>query len=194
MTDSARIPEELAARIRLVVVDVDGVLTDGGIYVMTDARGRPGDLRRFHVLDGMAAHLLRRAGLHLAAVSGKQSTAVRARMEELGIDESHQVHPFRKVAAVERILEARGLTWAEVACLADDLADVAVMEKAALPAAVANAVPEIRARAAWRGSVPGGQGALREFVEALLRARGVWEEVVEEYVRGCREGEAREER
>ena len=179
----------LASRIRLVVLDADGVLTDGGIYVADGVGGDPFQFRRFHVRDGLAIFLLRRGGIEPVIVSGRDSPALRERARELEIEEVHQVDPRGKVPVVEGILEARGHAWDEAACLADDLADAAVLERVALPAAVADAVPEIRARAAWTGEVPGGRGAVREFVEALLRARGQWDEIVESFVARARGGE-----
>lgn len=173
---------ELARAIRLVVLDADGVLTDGGIGVAAARDGAVLDIRRFHVLDGLGIHLMRAAGLEVAIVSGKVSAAVRARARELRIDEVHQGLPRGKIPAVQGILSRRGWSWSAVAHLADDLADVGLLDRVALPAAVANAVPEVRARAAWRGSVPGGSGAVREFAEALLRARGDWERVLAAYV------------
>lgn len=186
------IPTDVARAIRLVVLDADGVLTDGGIYVDAGGEGGTRELRRFHALDGLGIRMLERAGLTIAIVSGKQSRAVARRATELDIAEVHQGIPFGKVAAVAGILSRNGWPWSAVAHLGDDLADVAVMERAGLPAAVSNAVPEVKACASWCGTVPGGSGAVREFVEALLRARGEWEELVEAYVeqsRGTTAGE-----
>lgn len=179
----------VASRVRLLVLDADGVLTDGGIYVVDGADGDPYQFRRFHVRDGLAIHLLRRGGIEPVIVSGRDSPALRERARELEIEEVHQVTPWEKVPVVQGLLEARGHGWDEAACLADDLADAAVLERVALPAAVADAVPEIRARAAWTGEKPGGSGAVREFVEALLQARGQWEELVEDFVDFARGGE-----
>ncbi len=182
------IDPSLASRVRLLVLDADGVLTDGGIYVADGVDGDPFQLRRFHVRDGLAVHLLRQAGIEPVIVSGRDSPALRERARELEIDEVHQVTPWEKVPVVDDLLEARGHTWENAACLADDLADAAVLERVALPAAVADAVPEIRARADWTGEVPGGHGAVREFVEALLRARGQWDDVVQDFVEWARSG------
>ena len=180
----------VAEQIGLVVLDADGVLTDGGIYVVDGLGGRPYQLRRFHVRDGMGVFLLRQAGVEPVVVSGRDSPAVRERARELQIREVHQVAPWEKVPVVERILGNRGLGWENAACLADDLADVAVLEEAALPACVADAVPEVRERSAWIGERDGGTGAVREFVEALLRARGDWDQVVERYLGRARGGSA----
>jgi 3-deoxy-D-manno-octulosonate 8-phosphate phosphatase (KDO 8-P phosphatase) len=175
------IPQEHARAIRLVVLDADGVLTDGGLYV--EASGPDlRDLSRFHAHDGLGVHMLREAGLTVAIVSGRPSEALRRRAAELEIDEMHQVSPFGKIAAVEGILSRNGWSWSAVAHLGDDLADLALMERVGLPVAVANAVSEVRGQAAWCGTVAGGSGAVREFAEALLRARGQWDELVEAYV------------
>lgn len=178
------IPRELAAEIKVVLLDADGVMTDGGLYVSADERGST-EGRRFHVHDGMAVHMLRRAGLQVAVVSGKISLPVRERAESLGIAEVHQVSAFGKLAAVEGILERAGATWAQAAFLGDDLADLPVLREVGLGAAVANAVPEVREAASWVGGVRGGAGAVREFAEALLRARGDWASLVEAYVAEC---------
>jgi 3-deoxy-D-manno-octulosonate 8-phosphate phosphatase (KDO 8-P phosphatase) len=186
------IPAEVARAIRLVVLDADGVLTDGGIYLGADADGGMRELRRFHALDGLGIRMLEQAGLAVAIISGKSSEAVARRATELDIVEVHQGAPFGKVAAVAGILSRNGWSWSAVAHLGDDLADVALLERVGLPAAVSNAVPEVKARASWCGSVPGGNGAVREFVEALLRARGEWDELVQAYVersRGTATGE-----
>lgn len=187
---SGRIDGNVARSARLVVLDADGVLTDGGIYVADGVEGRDFQLRRFHVRDGLAIHMLREAGVETAVVSGRDSPAVRARARELRIAEVHQVQPGRKVAVVAELLAERDLGWEATACLADDLADAALLERVALPAAVADAAPEVRERAAWIGERPGGHAAVREFVEALLRARGQWDDLVEAYVDAGRRGES----
>ncbi len=178
------IDPSLAARVRVVLLDVDGVMTDGGIY-MGEAEGSVTEGRRFHVHDGLALHMLRRAGLPAAIVSGKVSGPARRRAEDLGIAEIHQVSPFGKLGAVQGILDRLGASWEQAAFLADDLADLPVLREVGLPAAVANAVPEVRGAAAWVGSTPGGHGAVREFVEALLSARGEWASLVQDYVAEC---------
>jgi 3-deoxy-D-manno-octulosonate 8-phosphate phosphatase (KDO 8-P phosphatase) len=179
-----RIDPAVAARIRAVLLDVDGVMTDGGLYV-GEAGGHITEGRRFHVHDGLAVYMLRRAGLPAAVVSGKLSGPARKRAEDLGITEIHQVSPFGKLSAVQGILERLGASWDQAAFLADDLADLPVLREVGLPAAVANAVPEVREAAAWVGRTPGGLGAVREFVEALLTARGEWSSLVEDYVSEC---------
>lgn len=179
---SPSVDPEVAREIRLVSLDVDGVLTDGGLWVERSVLGDLAEIRRFHVLDGLGIRLLQQAGIEIALVSGKPSGAVEARAEELEIREVHLGYPFGKVAAIQGILWRREWEWSQVAHLADDLADLAVLERVGLPAAVANAVPEVREAAAWRGAVRGGEGAVREFARALLEARGDWETQVERFV------------
>jgi 3-deoxy-D-manno-octulosonate 8-phosphate phosphatase (KDO 8-P phosphatase) len=173
----------VARRIQIVLLDADGVLTDGGLYFGGEDGSR--EARRFHVHDGIAVHMLRRAGISVAIVSGKISAPVRHRAKVLGIEEVHQVDPYGKLAAVEGILERAGTDWDGAAFLGDDLADLPVLRRVGLPAAVANAVPEVKEEAAWCGTIPGGQGAVREFVEAVLRSRGDWSNLVEDYVEQC---------
>ncbi len=178
------IAPETARDIRVLLLDVDGVMTDGGLHLSSDGHGET-EGRRFHVHDGFAIHMLARARIKVAVVSGKVSRSVRLRAEALGIEEIHQVSPFGKLAAVDGILERAGATWSQAAFLGDDLADLPVLREVGLPAAVANAVPEVREAATWVGDVCGGAGAVREFTEALLRARGEWSPLVEEYVAEC---------
>jgi 3-deoxy-D-manno-octulosonate 8-phosphate phosphatase (KDO 8-P phosphatase) len=175
-----------ARRVQLIVFDADGVLTDGGLYVGNEAREHA--FQRFDVRDGVAVAMLRRAGIRLAIVSSRESEAVRRRAVELGIEDVYQVSPFAKVATVEIMLTRDGLDWSQVAFLADDLPDVALLERVGVPAAVGDAVPEVRCRAMWCGSARGGHGAVREFTEALLRARGEWDGLVNDYLKESREG------
>jgi 3-deoxy-D-manno-octulosonate 8-phosphate phosphatase (KDO 8-P phosphatase) len=173
----------------MVVFDVDGVLTDGGIYLGATAAGERVEMKRFEITDGLGVHLLRDAGIIVAIVTGRESDAVRLRAAELGIDECHQDAGAAKLPILEALLERHGLGWDEVAFLGDDLADLPVLERVGLPAAVANAVPEVRARARWVGRKRGGEGAAREFAEALLHARGEWAERVNRYVHARERGE-----
>jgi 3-deoxy-D-manno-octulosonate 8-phosphate phosphatase (KDO 8-P phosphatase) len=164
-----RITARAAARIRLLVLDVDGVLTDGGLYY-----GPSGEhTKRFHVQDGLAMVEARRAGLELAIVSGRKSSAVARRLAELGVAEVHQ--GVRDKCAVLAGLMARlGLVPAQVAVMGDDLNDLASMRQAGLVLAPRNAVREVRAVAHWVSRRSGGDGAVREALELLLGARRAW--------------------
>lgn len=185
MTDSvegsSRMPAGVAREIRLVLLDVDGVLTDGGVYVGALSDGSPVELKRFDIQDGLGVKMLQWAGLEVAVVSGRVSDATRIRTRELGITECHQDPDAEKLPLVEGLVRERALEWSQVAHLADDLADLPVLRKVGLPAAVANATPEVKAASRWISHRRGGNGAVREFCRALLEARGEWSELVEEY-------------
>jgi 3-deoxy-D-manno-octulosonate 8-phosphate phosphatase (KDO 8-P phosphatase) len=174
--------KEVARRIRLVILDVDGVLTDGGVYVGELPGGEVLEMKRFDIQDGLGVKLLQWAGVEVAVVSGRISRATEIRARELGIEECHQDGGAQKIRAIEGLMEQRGLGWSQVAMLGDDLPDLAVLRRAGLPAVVANATEEVRGVAVWQGNRNGGSGAVREFCEALLKARGDWENQVEAYV------------
>ena len=181
---SGAIDPSAGQRVRLVSLDVDGVLTDGSLWVATMPLYPASEMRRFHVLDGMAIRLLQQVGIVVAFVSGKRSNAVRVRAKELGVSDVSLGAREGKLHALKGMLEPRGWEFENVAHLGDDLADLPVMERVGLPAAVVNAVPEVLASAEWVGTVPGGSGAVREFAEALLVARGEWDDLLA----GFREG------
>ncbi len=158
-----------ASRIRLLVLDVDGVLTDGGLVY--GASGE--ETKRFHVHDGLALVAARRAGLQVAVLSSRASAAVTRRMSELGVAEIHQ-GVADKAQALEALRERLGLRAAEVAVMGDDLPDLPAMSHAGLALAPANAVAEVKRAAHWVARRRGGDGAVREAVEMLLKARRAW--------------------
>lgn len=176
-----RIPQELARRVRIVILDVDGVLTDAGVYMGTDADGRVVELKRFDIQDGLGVRLLRDAGIEVAFVSGRVSAATEARARDLGVKEVHQDPGAHKIPLVRGILDRHGLAWEEVAMLGDDLPDLPVLRRVGLPVAVGNAVPEVRREVVWTTRRNGGSGAVREFARVLLEARGEWTRLVEAY-------------
>jgi len=184
MSDTTGISPDRAERIGLVILDVDGVLSDGGIYLWEDPDGGRREAKRFDAQDGLGIKFLMWAGLEVVIVSGRHSAATAMRAEELGVTECHQDPEARKLPLVTELLERRGFEWEEVAMVADDLADLPVFRKVGLPVAVANAVPEILGLARWTTSRPGGRGAVREFAQHILEARGRWEDLVAEYVDG----------
>src|SRR5262249_37436115 len=161
-----RVTARAAARIRLLVLDVDGVLTDG-ILVYGPAGE---ETKRFHVQDGLAMVEARRAGLEIAVVSGRSSASVARRLDELGITEVHQ-GVKDKGDLLSGLCARLGLEWTLVAVMGDDLNDLPAMKHAGLRLAPSNAVAEVRQAADWVSRRVGGQGAVREAVELLLRAR-----------------------
>lgn len=174
--------ERLAAGVRLLALDVDGVLTDGGLYLGASAGGDPVEMKRFDITDGLGIHLLRDAGVEVAIVTGRSSEAVTMRARELGIVECHQNASPSKEPVLEGVAERLGVPLEEVAFMGDDLADLPVLRRVGLPAAVADAAIEVRAAARWVSRRPGGRGAVRELAEFILRARGGWEGAVERYL------------
>jgi 3-deoxy-D-manno-octulosonate 8-phosphate phosphatase (KDO 8-P phosphatase) len=178
-----RLDPERARRVRWVGLDVDGVLTDGGIY-LGDVAGARHEFKRYDIQDGLGVLLLRMAGLRVAIVTGRVSESVRLRALELSADDLVQDPHARKLPALKRIAAERGIGLDEMAFLGDDLPDVGALRAVGLPVAVGNATDEAR-RAAARGlqlTRTGGRGAVREFAEVLLRARGEWDACVERYV------------
>ncbi|HET7456599.1 MAG TPA: HAD hydrolase family protein [Gemmatimonadaceae bacterium] len=171
----------LARRIRLVGLDVDGVLTDGGIY-LGDAGGTPLELKRYDIHDGLGVFFMRDAGIKVAIVTGRVSESVRLRAAELQVDDLSQDAQARKLPAFKRILERHGVAPHEAAFVGDDFPDMGIFRMVGLPVAVGNAVAEVKGAARLQLARHGGRGAVREFSELLLKARGQWSEVVERYV------------
>lgn len=157
---------ELAASVRLLVLDVDGVLTDGRLWFGPDGEA----LKVFHVRDGHGIKQLREAGVEVAIISGRRSRAVETRMRELGVSRVIQ-GADDKQSALDGLLASLGLAPAEAACLVDDLPDLPLLRTVGLPAAVADAHPAVLAEARHVTQLPGGQGAVREFCDWLLAAR-----------------------
>jgi 3-deoxy-D-manno-octulosonate 8-phosphate phosphatase (KDO 8-P phosphatase) len=178
----ARIPADRAARIRLVIFDVDGVLTDAGVYIGATGSGETAELKRFDIQDGVGLKMLMWSGLEVAIVSGRVSQATAMRARELGVTECHQEPDAHKLRAVESLLERKGLDWDEVAMIGDDVPDLAVLRRVGLKAAVGNATAPVVEIADWQATKSGGHGAAREFCDALLHARGELDAVIERYV------------
>lgn len=179
---STPIDAELAKAIEVVVLDVDGVLTDGGVYLGQTPSGEPVEMKRFDIQDGLGVKMLTWAGIEVAIVSGRASEATTQRAIELGITECHQDPAAEKLPIVEDLLGRKGVGWSALAVMGDDLADLPLFARAALPVAVSNAVQEVKDAARWTTTRSGGQGAVREFAQALLEARGLWKPLVEKYV------------
>src|SRR6185503_20690219 len=179
--DAHIIAPEVARRIRLVGLDVDGVLTDGGIYIGS-VGSEPHEFKRYDIQDGLGIHFLRKAGIRVAIVTGRVSESVRLRAAELEIEDVAQDSYARKLPAFRRILERHNISPAEAAFIGDDFPDLAVMRLVGLPVAVGNAAPEIVRACKLQLSRDGGRGAVREFAELLLKARGEWDAVCDRYV------------
>jgi len=185
VVDVPRVEPTLARRIRVVALDVDGVLTDGGIYLGSAKTGEadvPFELKRYDVQDGLGIQLLRDCGLKVVIITGRVSESVAQRARELRVDAVVQDPEARKLTALTTIADDFGCTLDDVAFVGDDLPDLSVLRRVGLPVAVGNAVAEVRRAAQLQLRAPGGHGAVREFAEALLVARGEWTDAVERYV------------
>lgn len=156
----------LAARIELVVFDVDGVLTDGRLYLGDNDT----EFKAFHVRDGHGFKLLREAGIKVAALSGRRSSAVTRRMEELQVDMHRQGCQHKDQDFIE-LLQHFGIDAKAAAYLGDDVIDLPAMRLAGLPVAVADAHPTVRAAARWITTLNGGRGAARELCDLIADAR-----------------------
>jgi 3-deoxy-D-manno-octulosonate 8-phosphate phosphatase (KDO 8-P phosphatase) len=167
-----------ARRVKLLVLDVDGVLTDGRM-TLTE---RGDELKSFHTHDGMGVNLARRAGLKVALVTGEKSEIGRTRGTKLGVEEV-VLDARRKGDTLDELCAKLAVTLDEIAFMGDDLLDVPALERAGLAVAPANAVREARAVADVVTRAAGGAGAVRECVELILRAQGVWDAVVRAFIR-----------
>jgi 3-deoxy-D-manno-octulosonate 8-phosphate phosphatase (KDO 8-P phosphatase) len=168
--------EALAARCRslkLLLADVDGVMTDGSVLLLPDGS----EAKAFNIRDGLGVVLAHRAGLRTGIVSGRASEVVSRRAAELGMSVVRQ-GVRDKGAALREILAEQGLRAEEVAYIGDDVNDLPILTEVGLSAAPADAALEVRLQAFMVTEAPGGRGCLREFIEAVLRARGDWERVL----------------
>ncbi len=168
---------EKAKKVRLFLVDVDGVLTDGGIVY--DGGGR--EIKRFHVRDGHGIKMLQRAGVEVGIITGRTSEVVAFRARELGVTLVRQ-GTWDKVSAWREILAEKGFLPEETAYVGDDIVDVPLMRQVGFAAAVADAESYVLAAADFVSARPGGQGAVREIIEFVLRSRGAWEKIASKYI------------
>ena len=162
--------------IRIIVSDVDGVWTDGKIIYSGEQR----EIKQFNVRDGLGAKLAQRAGIVVALLTSRRSSALVRRARELGITELHQ-GAANKLDACVQLMNKLGFRFEELLYAGDDLPDLAPMRRAAISAAPADAAVEVRAAATWKLDARGGEAAFREIVERLLRERGDWPAVIKEF-------------
>lgn len=166
-----------ASKIKLLVLDVDGVLTDGSINV-SDA----GEIfKSFNVKDGLGIKLLQKTGVEIAIITGRTSGIVEKRASELGIKHVFQGRIRKKEVFIE-LAENLGIGMDEVAYMGDDLPDLAVMRLVGLPTTPLDGMASLEPYVKWRASVPGGRGAVRELAELILSAKGQWNSIFEEYL------------
>ena len=166
----------LFAGIRLVISDVDGVLTSGDIIISDSGD----ETKIFNVQDGFGIRLLLKQGIAFAVISARSTRTVQVRMEKLGVQHVYQGSE-NKIPAFEALLDKLALKPEEVAYVGDDWADLPVLNRVGLPIAVANAMPEVKARARYITTALGGSGAIREVAMQLLRAQGCYDSLLAQY-------------
>lgn len=170
-----------AKRIKVLLFDVDGVLTDGSIVVMPGPDGKGVEVKSFSAHDGMGTAIAHVAGLKIGWVTKRESQAVRIRSQDLRIDHVYQGQHY-KVQALERIVQDEQCSLEEIAYVGDDIIDLPVMRKVGLAIAVANARPEVKAMAHYTTTQSGGYGAGRDAIDFILEAKGVLEQSIEKYL------------
>jgi len=170
-----------ARRIKLLLVDVDGVLTDGSISLLSEGQGRAREIKTFNSLDGAGLRFAKMAGLRTGVITGRKSAAVTARGRELAMDYVVQ-DAFKKLPAFERILRRARLKPAEVCFVGDDVTDLPLLARVGLAVAVANAHPDAKKRAHYVTRAAGGHGAVREVIDLLLRAQGQYNKLLRRFL------------
>jgi 3-deoxy-D-manno-octulosonate 8-phosphate phosphatase (KDO 8-P phosphatase) len=172
--------QTLASKIKLLLMDVDGVLTDGKIYNLPNPDGTMFETKGFDSQDGIALQWLNWNGIQTGVISGRDSQATAVRAKQVGMTYVYQGH-IEKIPILEEILAKAGLDSSEVAYIGDDLTDVVIMRRVGFAIASANARPETKAAAHYVTKAPGGAGAVREAAELILKAQGFWQKLLDRY-------------
>jgi len=174
-------PEDRARRVKVLLFDVDGVLTNGDITIIPAPDGHATEVKSFSAHDGLGVSLARLAGLKLGFVTKRNSQVVAIRARDLKIEHVYQGQAH-KMDAVEKILVAESCTLDELAYVGDDIIDLPVMRKVGLSIATANARAQVKAAAHYITPLPGGQGAGRDAIDFILTAQGVLDQMIEQYL------------
>jgi 3-deoxy-D-manno-octulosonate 8-phosphate phosphatase (KDO 8-P phosphatase) len=167
-----------AAQIELILMDVDGTMTDGSVTLLSQADGTAFEIKSFDAHDGQGLTLAHAAGLRTGCITGRESPALLRRAQEMNMDFIYMKQPL-KIPAYEEILRKAGLPDSAVAYLGDDLPDLPILHRAGLAVAVGDAVSEVKEAAHYTTKALAGHGAIREAVELILKAKGVWEEMID---------------
>ena len=169
--------EHRAKRVKMILMDVDGVLTDGKIVFLSGGA----EAKMFDSKDGVGIKLAQRAGIRTGIISGRESEALLRRCEELGMDEVHQ-RVFDKLSAYEEIVGRQGLKDEECCFIGDDLVDAPVLKRVGLPVTVADGHPALEPLVVYVTERNGGSAAVREVIDLVIRAQGKWDEIVSRYL------------
>jgi 3-deoxy-D-manno-octulosonate 8-phosphate phosphatase (KDO 8-P phosphatase) len=172
--------QQRAAKIRLLLMDVDGVITDGLIYNVPGPKGDLVETKGFNSQDGIALQWLIWKGLQTGVISGRESQALELRAKQVGMTYVYQGH-IEKVPILDEIVQRSGFTLEQIAYAGDDLTDVPILRRAGLAFAPANARPEVKRCAHHVTAAAGGDGAVREIAEILLQAQGHWDGLLKKY-------------
>jgi 3-deoxy-D-manno-octulosonate 8-phosphate phosphatase (KDO 8-P phosphatase) len=167
-----------AAQIEVLLMDVDGTMTDGGVTLLSQTEEIALELKTFDAHDGQGLTLAHTAGLRTGCITGRQSSALLRRAREMNMEFIFMKQPL-KIPAYEEILRKTGVSASAVAYVGDDLPDLPVMRRAGLAVAVGNAVPEVKKSAHYITKARAGHGAIRETVELILKSKGIWEAMID---------------
>ena len=181
MIKSARISPALkkrASRIRVLLMDVDGTMTDGSVTLLSQLDGTALEIKTFDAHDGQGLTLAQTAGLRTGCITGRESPALLRRAYEMKMEFVYMKQPV-KMPAYEDVLRKAEATDAEVAFVGDDLPDIPLLRRAGLAVAVGDAVPEVKKICHYTTKALAGRGAIREAVELILKSKGIWEEMIE---------------
>jgi 3-deoxy-D-manno-octulosonate 8-phosphate phosphatase (KDO 8-P phosphatase) len=176
-SDNMQLVAVKAKKLKLLILDVDGVLTDGRLFFDNDGN----EYKSFHAQDGHGIKMLRQSGVEVAVISGRKSATVAVRMKNLGIEHVYQGQES-KVAAFNEIIEKLAITPEQVAYVGDDVIDLPVMVRVGLPIAVNDANFAVKQHAAWCTNLPGGLGAVREVCDFIMQAQGHFDAMLNGYL------------
>ena len=174
-SNSSALLRSRLAKVKLLLCDVDGVLTNATVLIGNDT-----EYKTFNILDGLGMRILQREGIKVGWVSNRPSSATEQRATELKIDFLHQ-QDGNKVAGADAIVKRAGVSWGDVCFVGDDLVDLGVLRRAGFAVVVANAIDEAKALAHHVTKARGGEGAVRELAELILKAQNKWQRVVQNY-------------
>ena len=167
-----------AAQIKVLLMDVDGTMTDGGVALLSQADGSALEIKTFDAHDGQGLTLAHTAGIRTGCITGRESPALLRRANEMKMEFVYMKQPA-KVPAYEDILRRAGVPESAVAYVGDDLPDLPVMRRVGLAIAVGNAVPEVKKAAHFTTKAFAGRGAIREAIELIIKSKGIWEEMID---------------
>jgi 3-deoxy-D-manno-octulosonate 8-phosphate phosphatase (KDO 8-P phosphatase) len=167
-----------AAKIKVLLMDVDGTMTDGSVTLLSQNDGTALEIKTFDAHDGQGLTLAQTAGVRTGCITGRESAALLRRAHEMKMEFIYMKQPV-KMPAYEEILKKAGVSDSAIAYIGDDLPDIPLMLRAGLAVAVGNAVPEVRAAAHYTTKALAGRGAVREVVELILKSKGIWEAMID---------------